>query len=79
MWRFRRLPCPFQHPVGLNPRPHDVQGKLELPSVADQEADVDALKQWKRSWLPGSAQRGQRHQVRDAKGVTVQDEVNPKL
>ncbi len=34
-----------------------VQGKMALPRVDEQEADVVALKQYKRSWMPASKKR----------------------
>ncbi len=35
------------------------QGRIPLPSVEDQEADVAATKEWKRSWMLPSTRRSQ--------------------
>jgi hypothetical protein len=39
--------------------PPYLQGKIQLPPVEDQIADVAAMKEWKRSWMLPSTRRSQ--------------------
>lgn len=46
-----------------------LQGKMLLPGVEDQEADVEAHRVWKRSFAPPSQKRAANLMVREAVGV----------